>query len=614
MPTQEMRVDNTAFLIEKLASDCAPLQYVRELTSNAIQAIEARRESGWSEEGLVIWDVDWKLVEEHAVYKLQISDNGTGMSGEEIQQYINHLSSSGRVQDRARNFGLGAKITACVRNPAGLVYKSWRNGEGVMAQLWKDPDTGYGLKQFNLGAGRFAHFVPLDDSAKSDPVDAFGTSVVLMGDDEALAHTFMPPDSKNKWLVQYLNDRYFEFPSNITVKVRNFQRTDRSGWPTTPELTMGKGEGNERGSQLRTINGMRANLDGVATDSGVVQLKDARARWWLLPEKDIEQTDIWECRGHCAALFQGELYDFLKSHTGRARLREFGVVFGTSRVVIYVEPDPVRMEVYANTARSALLCAGEALPWSRWAAEFREAIPDAIRSMMDALVSKAGDKDHREAIRRRLKEIRDLLRPSRYRRVPGGSVAVGGELPGGELGEGVPRGSDPAAGGTRGGTRGSLYGSFIKTGGDEAEPITPREDIPEIRWVSVVDGTRENGDLEDRAARFVKEQNLLLINGDFRVFHDLIKRCSSDYNPSSESNIDDEIRDVVREWIGLQLTEAVVSVTAMDGSMQWGSDMVDKALSEEALTTAALPRYVMLKTINRALGARFGRKIAMDEG
>ena len=47
MANQAMKVDNTAFLIERLAKDCAPLQYVRELTENSIQAIQARREGGW---------------------------------------------------------------------------------------------------------------------------------------------------------------------------------------------------------------------------------------------------------------------------------------------------------------------------------------------------------------------------------------------------------------------------------------------------------------------------------------------------------------------------------------------------------------------------------------
>ena len=45
MSTQLMKVENTAFLIEKLASDCSPQQYVRELTKNAIEAIQERQKT-----------------------------------------------------------------------------------------------------------------------------------------------------------------------------------------------------------------------------------------------------------------------------------------------------------------------------------------------------------------------------------------------------------------------------------------------------------------------------------------------------------------------------------------------------------------------------------------
>lgn len=191
---------------------------------------------------------------------------------------------------------------------------------------------------------------------------------------------------------------------------------------------------------------------------------------------------------------------------------------------------------------------------------------------------------------------------------------VAGDLEGGEPGSGSPRGPGGGTSGTRGGSRGDLYSSYIKTGGAEADPITAREDIPNIKWVSLQDGTRESGDeLEDRAAIFERGSNLLKINADFRVFNDLMKRCSADYNPASDNNVETEVRDVVREWIGLQLTEVVVSISAMEGSREWGSDVVARVLSPEALTAATMPRYVMLKTINRALGARFSKKGSSEE-
>lgn len=58
---------------------CAPYQYIRELTQNSFDAIGRKRELGWEGEGVVAWDVDWTIAQSTGYYKLQITDNGTGM-------------------------------------------------------------------------------------------------------------------------------------------------------------------------------------------------------------------------------------------------------------------------------------------------------------------------------------------------------------------------------------------------------------------------------------------------------------------------------------------------------------------------------------------------------
>ncbi len=43
--TLALTVSNTGFLLDRLGQDCAPLQFVRELTQNAIEAIRMIRAS-----------------------------------------------------------------------------------------------------------------------------------------------------------------------------------------------------------------------------------------------------------------------------------------------------------------------------------------------------------------------------------------------------------------------------------------------------------------------------------------------------------------------------------------------------------------------------------------
>jgi hypothetical protein len=52
--TLKMGVKNTGFLLDRLGQDCTPLQYLRELTQNSIEAIQAVPEG----EGQIVWDLD----------------------------------------------------------------------------------------------------------------------------------------------------------------------------------------------------------------------------------------------------------------------------------------------------------------------------------------------------------------------------------------------------------------------------------------------------------------------------------------------------------------------------------------------------------------------------
>ena len=67
--TMAMGVANIGFMLERLGADCDDLQYLRELTKNALEA----------DATLIVWDVDWLLYEASGVFKLCCIDNGRGM-------------------------------------------------------------------------------------------------------------------------------------------------------------------------------------------------------------------------------------------------------------------------------------------------------------------------------------------------------------------------------------------------------------------------------------------------------------------------------------------------------------------------------------------------------
>jgi Histidine kinase-, DNA gyrase B-, and HSP90-like ATPase len=144
MTTRAMQVANIAFLLDRLAADTPPNQQIRELTENAIEAIERRQKAGDPSEGVIRWDVDWDNLKRTNQYKLSIVDNGDGMTSQQMLEYLNALAVQGanQTQHISQNFGVGAKITALHRNSHGLVYQSWHDGKGAMVKLHRDDKAG----------------------------------------------------------------------------------------------------------------------------------------------------------------------------------------------------------------------------------------------------------------------------------------------------------------------------------------------------------------------------------------------------------------------------------------------------------------------------------------
>lgn len=586
-----MGVDDVTFLVDRLGADCAPLQFVRELTENAIAAIDALPDRS----GIIVWDVDWNRFELTGYYKLAIIDTGIGMTGEEMVAYINNLSSSVHVQSKTGNYGVGAKIAAAPFNHAGLVYLSWKDGQGYMIHLCRDPETDkYGLVQFEHPGGRSEHWAYVEDSIKPEAIQSHGTMVVLLGmkEDQDTMHPPQGTPMPSRWVLRYLNSRYFEFPQGIAVKARE-------GWDLPR---------NDSHNFLRTVSGMRTWLAENSQTSGTVPLKNAVARWWIVREDVDKDSGHVIPNGHMGALYQDELYELSTGRAGVARLQSFGVIFGYQRVVIYLEPKISRsVELIPNTARTQLILNGNELPWEEWASEFRENLPGELERLIEEAGANAAATDHRQSIRDRLKQIRDLFRISRYRKAPDGLHRIQEDrtVPGGtpkRVSERTQSG-DGRSGGARGGRAGDIYALFLTSGGAPAKEIEADND-PTPKWISVADGTRIPPDLEDRAAKYIPEQNLILINADFRVFTDMVDRWVKRLGTISGSQV--VVEQVVREWFEQQLIEAVLGAQALCRSTEWTSEDLASLWSEEALTAVVLPRYHVDNSIKRALGSKFG--------
>jgi hypothetical protein len=598
-----MTVHKVGFLLDRLGRDCSPLQYLRELTQNAIEAVQRT-----GKPGQITWDVDWISYDlGGGAMKVCVVDTGDGMTGDDMIRFINQLSSSGSEQSFTGNYGVGAKIAAATKNPAGVIYQSWKNGEGNMIQLEKHADSGeYGLRHWKLKDDNYSHYLPLEDDVKPEEIKDHGTKVILMGA-KKLDTTIAPPDdaaSPSRWISKYLNTRYFRFPSGLTIKARE-------GWDS-PRTDKDR-------NVLRTITGQKTYLDQHAMDSGVEPLSGAKVHWWILREEPAitNNSGFIESAGHVAALYQDELYDRATSRSGTAMLQRFGVLFGCRNVVLYVEPIAKEGKLTTDTARTTLLLNGDKLPWEDWAQEFREKMPKRLAAFIGEKAAALTEKDHITSIKERLKSVMDLYRVSRYRPAPEGvylsdenSVGSVGRAPfsgaKSEGGGGVGRAIGASSPGQRDGEVGNIYHLFEKKGGIPSNK-SAADPFPQVKWVSVGNGREANDAMEDKAATYVAGQNTLLVNADFRVFKDMISRLCKDKDGGPGAGMQKAVEDIVHTWFEQSLVETVIGIQQLRGSKEWGLKEIEKALSPEALTCAVMQRYHVYVACRRDMGAKFGK-------
>ena len=88
-------------LINNLGRDCLPDQFLREFVKNSIEAIQKTDEK----KGTIVVDanwVDWHFQTSSPV-KISFTDNGIGMSPQQMEKLISQLASSGDIKSKHVN-------------------------------------------------------------------------------------------------------------------------------------------------------------------------------------------------------------------------------------------------------------------------------------------------------------------------------------------------------------------------------------------------------------------------------------------------------------------------------------------------------------------------------
>lgn len=591
---EEMKTRSTTSSVEILGNQCAPLQYIRELTQNSIEAIE---QSG--KDGQIVWTYDRQYMKEKGIRKLSIIDNGVGMDGEELRKLMNHMFSSGKQQGLTENFGIGAKVSGLMHSPDGMVYKVWKEGKGYLGILMKHPENDqYGLLQHELEDGDLSPYIEIDSSLKPEfkrcTVTNHGTQVTLLGV-QPEQDTYLPKDAVYgpNWLARYLNCRYLSVPENVELAVSCNVHKNEDG---TPKY------------QIRMIKGMRYYNEKYSTHSGVLPIKGAKVHWWVLEGLKNPRPEFPSV-SHSASIFQGELYDYEENTTqNMTRLHRFGIIQLVKRVVIYVEP--TNQKVTADPSRSFVtLGSAQKIPWDEWGDEFAANMPEELRQLEEEASEKATDEDLSKDAEKILRDWMKDFEIPKYAVEADAEIEVseptdlGGMPDSGDLDDSRPGEEDSES--NSNGKTGNQYSDFIKPKGREGKETKGQDFIPKVEWVSPEDHPA----LDDRAAQYIRIHNRLLINEEFRGFTQLVNTILADKG-GNKPGAKAVVVEAAKLHYQVSLCETILRIQMLKkGGRTWKQDDVDDALGPLALTTSVMSHKLLHEKITRLASSKIGKAI-----
>lgn len=551
-------------LIRNLGRDCPPSQYLREFLKNSIEACQRTHRNDCQ----ITLDFNGNIFANSSFYKLAFTDNGDGMSPEQMLSLLNNLSASGSQSNEHQNYGVGAKISAMTRNHAGIQYESWKGSVGYCVFIrYKSEEDIFGVQGFVGGAGDAIYAIPLAPEDKPPMIGEHGTRVTLFGMNEAQDTMHPPPGipgSREGWMVDYLNTRFFTLPHNIAISARYGYAHPIAA---------------EDQNYLESIEGFHVIADRHCEEKGVMRVASALVYWWIMPEGS-------PLRGQVALINQGEIFD-VHWHWEHF-LSQFGIVVGRERVMIYLEPD----EAVQNTPRTSLVKPdGSGLNWGEWQVEFRANLPQGLRDFIDHLLNETAQVSHTNAILRRLGALRDLFLLGGYQTLVGaakaskpkpiegiGLVAAAAGL----VAEEAPP-DDPA------------NPSEQPPEGAADEP--PQEDeasddlesglsfFPKVEWTN----EERSPHLVGRAAEYLEVSNSVLANRDFKGFMDLYQFFMQKYG--EEAGLAACITSAINESVEQALMECVAGILSLKTNPHWNAHHIHLALTPEALTTSVMQRY-----------------------
>jgi len=577
-------------------------QFIREYTKNGMQADERYRKENpnYEEKGIVEWNERTDMCcpvthKDTNVPKLCITDNGIGMSKQELLENTTGLGTSSNIEAKDRNFGIGAKMSALAQNRAGVMFHTFQNGRGLVALMHYNKEfDSYGLMELDPNGGEYKFITPLDEVpsiAKEIITEGHGTVVTFLGNDvfkddtTSQYHWDIPmPQTFNKkaWVRHILNRKICELPEHLEIRAL--------GYPDK--------NGKCRAQKITPLNISVMKDTGNIESHGRVELSNGNSiEWAVLPTstdskgKKLRNTGSKqnEYSAHYCCVMEGESYEFRHTKKSPGVLNQCGI-YHQERILLHFhleedfEPNKYRTQIRSTKHDTpnffgSTICA-------EICKEFQSKLPPEIQKIQEEEENKIIKENNNN----------DYIKQyPRLHTVPETSVSTNDE---GEDGEGQ--------------TKNFLFRpslnepEIIPTPGPDPKPrVNEHERVipnpnkrgkrkssaapsyPDITWSepTMPHITRQFG--KDMGACLHKETNVIYVNKNFSKWDTWIAEITKQpwFTKSKKGFKKGDIKKHIKTEVENTLKDAILTVPTLEAG-RWGPEDVEEGLKPISLTVA----------------------------
>ena len=592
MNSEPLNIHDKSFLISRLIQQAPRSTLIREFFKNAEE--NAALTPGGAGK-IRIYPIGIA-----GVRKLAFWNTGIGMDEKELRTATEISASINKKLGLDDNFGIGAKVSGLAVSPAGIRYRSCKNGLVNEVTIGYDEELDEYVRfavQFENGRTDTVFDVTAVVKEEGHPTNFDWTEVVLMGasDDH---DTVEQPLKKGETL-----ERSY-IPSEIFRRFSSFV----PGVELSVDVAMTKGGGKDETGRNRTVKPLGAILDDLPRHETLVDDGTGIAVRYIHDPKHETSSHTKSARKipavasttFCALVHKGERYDYKTKKAWSSAAPNFGIPFGSKVLTIEIHlPDDMAAP---NQYRDGLTDPGDRSPivaqdFDLWV---RELMPDWVKEIIKSESPKSEDnlEDLQSELQKLLDEFkvptpafRDVsskhpLRTDFSDQGDDTSKTVNedfSEFPG-EFDFGLHNQIDEAIKGQRADPK---KVRLAPKGAKLSKALQALERVPKIRILD--DPTDiEDKSIKGKAACYYKDSQEIFVNGLYpavdRMATELEAEMASEGEPEERRTA---IVTAARRSMAFRVGKAVCYAISKRLVEEWNAEDLDKATSPESLSLMA---------------------------